>query len=107
MALSVPRAALFAVVPAELLITMSILSGSLTPTPAEMLAAVIVAPFTVWESLIGYQLFTQARSAGAGRWTALRMAASSLVPLFRRRPERRPETPDGLSHAACGDIFAA
>jgi hypothetical protein len=83
-ALSVPRAALFAVVPAELLITISILSGTSTPTPAETLAAMIVAPFTVWESLIGYQLFTQARSAGAGRWMALRMAASGLVPLQLR-----------------------
>ncbi|MEV4159153.1 hypothetical protein [Nonomuraea dietziae] len=84
MALSIPRAALFAVVPAELLIMISILSGSSTPTPAETLAAAIVAPFTVWESLIGYQLFTQARSGGAGRWTALRMAASGLVPLQLR-----------------------
>ncbi|MFG3438753.1 hypothetical protein ACGF0J_16025 [Nonomuraea sp. NPDC047897] len=84
MASSVPRAALFAVVPAELLITVSILSGTSTPAQAEMLAAVIVAPFTVWESLIGCQLFTQARSAGAGRWAALRSAAGDLLPLQLR-----------------------
>lgn len=84
-ALTFPRVGLFAVMCAELLLMTAILSGNSTPTPVEMLAALVIAPFSVRESLFAYRRFGQARSAGAGRRAALRTVTDGLVPLQLRR----------------------
>ncbi|KAB8194883.1 hypothetical protein FH608_017190 [Nonomuraea phyllanthi] len=83
--LRVARAALFAVVPAELLLAVLFVSGVSLPLPVVAVAEAAVVAVLVLEAVTAYRLFRAARRGGADRWTALRAAYEQLVPEQVRR----------------------
>ncbi|MGW2150567.1 hypothetical protein ACWCOT_40095 [Nonomuraea bangladeshensis] len=92
MRLSLPRNGLPAVAALDLLVALLIVTGGLTPTPAGLVAAAVVAPLSALGYVHVYQLFRAAREAGASPRDALRTVADALVPLPARmlmRAERR------------------
>ncbi|TYB57588.1 hypothetical protein FXF51_39510 [Nonomuraea sp. PA05] len=92
MRLSLSRNGLCAVAALDLLVAVLIVSGRLTPMPAGLVAAALIAPLSTVGYLHVYRLFRAAREAGAAPWDALRTVADALVPLQVRmlmRAERR------------------
>ncbi|REE97852.1 hypothetical protein [Thermomonospora umbrina] len=85
MTLRVARAALFAMVPAELLLAVLLVSGVPLPHPVIVAAEVAVAAVLVLEAVAAYRLFREARRAGAGRRASWRTAYERLVPVQVRR----------------------
>ncbi|MFK4042547.1 hypothetical protein ACI2LC_42695 [Nonomuraea wenchangensis] len=81
----VARAALFAVLPAELVLAVLLVSGVSLPLPVVAVAEVVVVAVLVLEAVTAYRLFGAARQAGADRWTAVRAAYERLVPEQVRR----------------------
>ncbi|MGW5162522.1 hypothetical protein ACWEPN_44220, partial [Nonomuraea wenchangensis] len=65
------RAALYAVVPAELLFAVLLVSGVSLPLPVVAVAEVAVAAVLVLEAVTAYRLFAAARRGGADRRAAV------------------------------------
>ncbi|YCK38141.1 hypothetical protein ACNF49_30055 [Actinomadura sp. ATCC 39365] len=92
MRLSLPHNGLLAVAALDLLGALLLVAGRLTPTPAALVVAALVAPLSVMGYMHAYRLFRAAREVGAAPWDALRTVADALVPLQVRmlmRAERR------------------
>lgn len=85
MLLRIARAALFAVVPAELLVVVLLVAGISVPGPLAALAEVAVAAVSVLVAAVACRLFRAARRGGADRRTALRATVDRLVPEQVRR----------------------
>lgn len=85
MTLKIARSALFAVLPAELLAVVLIVSGVAIPPPVLLLAELAVTAVLVLEAVTAYGLFAAALREGADRRTALRTALRALVPARVRR----------------------
>ncbi|SEG56273.1 hypothetical protein SAMN04489712_106300 [Thermomonospora echinospora] len=83
--LRVARAALFAMVPAELVLAVLLVSGVPLPHPVVVAVEVGVLAVLVLEAAAGYRLFRAERRAGADRRAALRGAWERLVPEQVRR----------------------
>ncbi|MEU0566156.1 hypothetical protein ABZ297_12270 [Nonomuraea sp. NPDC005983] len=83
--LRVARAALFAMVPAELVLAVLLVSGVSLPLPVVAVAEAAVVAALVLEAVTAYRLFRAARRGGADRRTALRAAYEQLVPQQVRR----------------------
>ncbi|MGI5490253.1 hypothetical protein [Microtetraspora malaysiensis] len=83
--LRVARAALFAMVPAELVLAVLLVSGVSPPLPVVAVAEAAVVAVLALEAVTAYRLFRTARRGGADRWTALRTAYEQLVPEQVRR----------------------
>ncbi|MEV0149421.1 MULTISPECIES: hypothetical protein [unclassified Nonomuraea] len=81
MRLSLPRSALPAAAALDLLLVLLLVVGLLTPTPAGLVAAAVVAPLSAMGYVHAYRLFRAAREAGAAPWDALGTVADALVPL--------------------------
>ncbi|MET7332165.1 hypothetical protein [Nonomuraea sp. NPDC005650] len=81
MRLSLPRNTLLAVAGLDLLLALLMAAGRLTPTPAGLVAAAVVAPLSVMGYVHAYRLFKAAREAGAAPLGALGTVADALVPL--------------------------
>ncbi|MFF0775592.1 hypothetical protein ACFYUK_42365 [Nonomuraea wenchangensis] len=79
------RAALYAVVPAELLFAVLLVSGVSLPLPVVAVAEAAVAAVLVLEAVTTYRLFSAARRGGADRRAAFRAAYEQLVPEQVRR----------------------
>lgn len=79
------RAALFAMVPAELVLAVLLVSGVSLPAPLVTATEVAVTAVLVLVAAVGYGLFRAGRRGGANRRTALRAAYGSLVPAQVRR----------------------
>ena len=85
MMLGIARAALFAVVPAELLLVVLLASGVALPGPLVVSAEAAVVAVAVLEIVTAYRLFRDGRRGGSDRRTALRAAVHRLVPVQVRR----------------------
>ncbi|MFB9717905.1 hypothetical protein [Planobispora longispora] len=83
--LKVARAAMFAVLPAELLIAVLLLSGVSLPLPVIVAAETLVAAVFVLETAVAWRLFRAERRGGADRRAALRATLHLLVPVKVRR----------------------
>jgi len=83
--LRISRAALFAVIPAELLLAVLLMSGVPLPGPVVVLAEVAVASVLLLEAATVCRLFRTERMGGADRRTALRASFHRLVPVQVRR----------------------
>jgi hypothetical protein len=83
--LRLSRAALLAVLPAELALAVLLVSGVRLPVPVIVAAEVAVATVVVLEVAAARRLFASARNGGAGRGEAMRSAVRQLVPLRVRR----------------------
>ncbi|WP_248958707.1 hypothetical protein [Sphaerisporangium perillae] len=83
--LRIARAVLYAVVPAELLLAVLLLSGVPVPGPVLAVAEPAVGAVLLLEVAVLLRLFRAARRGGAGRRAALRAAADRLVPEQVRR----------------------
>ncbi|GGO60577.1 hypothetical protein [Nonomuraea cavernae] len=83
--LRVARAALFAMVPMELVLLVLLVSGVSLPLPLIVLAEAAVVAVLILETAALYQLFGAERRTGANRRTALRTACRRLVPEQVRR----------------------
>ena len=83
--LRVSRAALFAMVPVELLVAVLLVSGVPLPRPLIVIAEAAVAAVLTLEAATLYRLFAAERRGGANRRTALRAAFARLVPVQVRR----------------------
>uniref|UniRef100_UPI003F491481 hypothetical protein n=1 Tax=Nonomuraea bangladeshensis TaxID=404385 RepID=UPI003F491481 len=81
----VARAALFAVVPVELVFAVLLVSGVSLPLPVVAVAEVVVVAMLVLEAVTAYRLYAGARRGGADRWRACRAAYEQLVPEQVRR----------------------
>lgn len=81
MRLSLPRNGLQAVAALDLLVALLMVAGRLTPTPAGLVAATVVAPLSAMGYMHAYRLFRAAREVGAAPWGALRTVTDALVPL--------------------------
>lgn len=80
MLLRIARAALFAVVPAELLIVVLLVAGISVPGPLTALAEVAVTAVSVLVAAVACGLFRAGRRGGADRRTALRATVDRLLP---------------------------
>lgn len=85
MTLRVARAALFVMVPVELLVAVLLVSGVSLPRPLIVIAEAAVAAVLILEATTLYRLFGAERRGGANRRTALRAAFGRLVPDQVRR----------------------
>jgi hypothetical protein len=85
MILRIARAALFAAVPAELLLVVLLASGVSPPRPLLAAAEVAVVAVLLLELAVACRLFGAERRGGATRRTALRAAYRRLVPEQVRR----------------------
>ncbi|GAA3018704.1 hypothetical protein GCM10017559_48460 [Streptosporangium longisporum] len=83
--LRIARAAMFAVLPAELLLVVLLVAGVSLPVPLLVGAEVAVAAVLVLEATVAYRLFRAGRRAGADRRKALRATVEGLVPSPVRR----------------------
>ncbi|MFF5262854.1 hypothetical protein ACFY4C_28325 [Actinomadura viridis] len=83
--LRVARAALFAVIPVELVLAVLLLSGVALPLPLIVTAEAAVLAVLLLEAATVLRLFRAARRDGAGRRAALRAAFHRLVPEKVRR----------------------
>lgn len=79
------RGVLYALVPAELLLLVLLLSGVPLPGPLVVVAEILVAAALGVEVLAAYRLFRVARQAGASRRVAVRTVHERLVPEPVRR----------------------
>jgi hypothetical protein len=85
MMLRIARAALFALVPAEVLLMVLLVAGVPLPGPLVAVTEVAVLAVLAVEAGVGYRLFRVERRAGANRRTALRSTYGHLVPVQVRR----------------------
>ncbi|GGS70476.1 hypothetical protein GCM10010156_31710 [Planobispora rosea] len=83
--LKVARAALFAVLPVELLVAVLLVSGVSLPLPVIVAAETLVAAVFLLETAVAWRLFRAERRGGAGRRAALRATVHRLVPVKVRR----------------------
>ncbi|AWS43285.1 hypothetical protein [Streptosporangium sp. 'caverna'] len=83
--LKVARAALFAVLPAELLLMTLLISGVSLPVPVIVVAELAVVSVFVLEAVTAYRLFRSERRGGAGRRAALLATFHRLVPVQVRK----------------------
>ncbi|GLW05702.1 hypothetical protein Misp01_08320 [Microtetraspora sp. NBRC 13810] len=83
--LRIARAALFAVIPAELLLLILIVSGVSLPFPVLVAAEFAVVSVLTLEAVTAYRLFRAERRAGASRPAALRGTYDRLVPAQVRK----------------------
>ncbi|MCP2360194.1 hypothetical protein HD597_007214 [Nonomuraea thailandensis] len=79
------RRALMTVAAADLLVALVVVSGILAVTPAGVVAAAVVTPFSLVGYVTAYRLYRSAREAGATPRDALRAIGEALVPLPVRR----------------------
>ncbi|MEW9552697.1 hypothetical protein [Nonomuraea sp. NPDC050783] len=92
MRISLPRDGLMAVAVLDLLAALSMVAGGVTPTPAAVVAAAVVAPLSALGHLHAYRLFRAAREGGAAPGEALRTVTDALVPLPVRMLMRAERT---------------
>lgn len=85
MTLKLARTALFAVVPAEALTAVLLVSGVSLPPQVLVAAELAVAAVLVLEGVAAYGLFRAALRDGSGRRAALRFTVGFLVPVRVRR----------------------
>ncbi|MEU9890163.1 hypothetical protein [Sphaerisporangium sp. NPDC051011] len=85
MMIRLARAALYAVLPAELLVAILLVSGVTLPGPVFAVTEAVVALVFVLEATTAYRLFRAARRRGADRRAALRETLHHLVPMPVRR----------------------
>ncbi|MBG0831034.1 hypothetical protein HS041_25060 [Planomonospora sp. ID67723] len=78
--LRLARAAMFALLPAELLLAVLLLSGVAVPVPVIVAAEAAVAAVFLLETAVACRLFRAERRGGAGRRSALRATVRRLVP---------------------------
>lgn len=83
--LRIARAALFAVVPAEVLIVILLVSGVALPPLLISVTEVLLLAVFVLEAVVASQLYRAARKDGASPKKALRATYEQLVPLKVRR----------------------
>ncbi|MEU8386184.1 hypothetical protein [Streptosporangium sp. NPDC048865] len=83
--LGIARAALFAVIPLEMLIVILLVSGVPLPGPVIVVAELVVVSVLVLEAVTAYRLFRAGRRGGAGRRAALVATYHGLVPVQVRR----------------------
>ncbi|GAA3075851.1 hypothetical protein [Streptosporangium carneum] len=83
--LRVARAALFAVLPVELLLVVLTVSGVSLPGPVLVAAESAVALVLALEAVTAYRLFRAERRGGADRGAALRATVHRLVPVQVRK----------------------
>jgi hypothetical protein len=83
--LRVARAALFAAVPAELLLVVLLVSGVPLPHAIVLAFEAVVAAVLVLEVATAYRLYATGRRGGADRRTSMRAAYTHLVPEQVRR----------------------
>jgi hypothetical protein len=83
--LRIARAALFAMVPVELLLAVLLVSGVSLPRPLIAIAEAAVVAVLILEAATLYRLFGAERRGGANRRTALRAIYGQLVPDQVRR----------------------
>ncbi|WP_440106694.1 hypothetical protein [Streptosporangium sp. H16] len=83
--LGAARAALFAVIPMELLLVVLLVSGVPLPGPVIVVAELAVASVLVLEAVTAYRLFGAERRGGADRRAALVATFHLLVPVQVRR----------------------
>ena len=76
--LRIARAALFAVLPAELLLAILLVSGVSLPVPVIVVAELAVVSVFVLEAVTAYRLFRAERRGGASRRAALLATFRSL-----------------------------
>ncbi|MEV0819734.1 hypothetical protein [Nonomuraea rubra] len=79
-----PRRAFMTVAAADLLVALVVVSGLLAVTPAGVVAAALVTPFSLVGYVTAYRLFRSAREAGAAPRDALGAIGEALVPLPAR-----------------------
>ncbi|MFF3437983.1 hypothetical protein [Streptosporangium sp. NPDC002721] len=79
------RAALFAVIPMEMLLVVLLVSGVPLPGPVIVAAELVVASVLVLEAVTAYRLFRAERRGGADRRAALGATFRLLVPVQVRR----------------------
>ncbi|WP_113701876.1 hypothetical protein [Nonomuraea lactucae] len=85
MTLRLARAALYAVVPAELLLVILVASGTPLPAPAVVAAEAVAALVLCLAAVVAYRLYGSGRRGGAGRRAALSATVDQLVPVRVRR----------------------
>lgn len=85
MMLRIARAALFAIVPAEVLLAVLLVSGVALPSPVVTAAELVVLTVLLLEAWVLWQRYRALRQGGAGRGTALRGAYEQIVPEKVRR----------------------
>ncbi|MCG5214506.1 hypothetical protein [Streptosporangium sp. KLBMP 9127] len=83
--LKIARAALFAVLPAELVLVVLLLSGVSLPLPVIVGAELVVVAVFALEVVTAYRLFRAERRNGLGRRAAAGAAVDRLVPAPVRR----------------------
>jgi hypothetical protein len=83
--LRIARAVLFAMVPAELLLAVLLVSGVPLPHPVIVAAEAAVLAVLVLEATVAYRLFRAARRGGSPRRAAWRATYEQLVPEAVRR----------------------
>jgi len=76
---------MYAVMPAELLIVVLLISGVAIPTPVLLAAESLVAAVLVLEAAVFWRLFAEERRGGLGRRAAALATARRLVPAPVRR----------------------
>ncbi|WP_144118633.1 hypothetical protein [Catellatospora sichuanensis] len=85
MMLKIARAALFAMVPAEVVLAVLLVSGVALPRPVLTVAELVVLAVLLLEVLVLWQRYRALRQDGAGRTAALRGAYEQIVPEKVRR----------------------
>ncbi|MEO3784683.1 hypothetical protein ABGB12_15205 [Actinocorallia sp. B10E7] len=85
MMLRIARTVLYAVVPAEALLAVLLVSGVRLPAPALVAAEVLVLLALAVEATAAVRLYRAARREGAGRRAAARAVYEGLVPVRVRR----------------------
>ncbi|MEU8079998.1 hypothetical protein AB0B31_31670 [Catellatospora citrea] len=85
MMLKIARAALFAMVPAEVVLAVLLVSGVALPRPVLAAAELVVLAVLLLEALVFGQRYRALRADGAGRRAALRGAYEQIVPEKVRR----------------------
>ncbi|MEU4725506.1 hypothetical protein AB0G06_38365 [Nonomuraea dietziae] len=83
--LRLARAALYTVIPAELLLMILLVAGVPLPVPVLVAAESVVALVLALEAVTVHRLFRAARGAGLGRRAALLTVYEQLVPPIVRR----------------------
>ncbi|GII02949.1 hypothetical protein [Planobispora takensis] len=83
--LKVARAAMFAVLPVELLLVILLVSGVPLPAPVIAVAEAAVAAVLLLEATAAYRLYRAERRTGSGRGEAARATVRRLVPEQVRR----------------------
>ncbi|GAA3470391.1 hypothetical protein [Nonomuraea roseola] len=79
------RAALYTVIPAELVLMTLLIAGVPLPTPVLVAGETIVMLVLALEAVTAYRLFSASRRAGLGRRAALSATYEQLVPAKVRR----------------------